>query len=239
MSAYNDNHPPARYTHDSDDDRMQYPHLSEFESRLDIQHHPASSSQIHPHPHPHPLFTCQENMNSNSNLNRSLDPQFITSHHSVYHSTSPFADIQDQIPQPGQDSSHGWPPYDPSIPHNLSHLNNRLNPSSYPSAGYSSPSPFAPVRVSPPATHIPLNLKGQGHGPGLTFNSPGSSTSHHRTTLAGSLDPSTGIFYRTPEHPRLRTAQACEKCRTRKAKVRIHSDCTPGSLTSWCLIHTV
>ncbi|KAJ7171182.1 hypothetical protein C8R46DRAFT_1087890, partial [Mycena filopes] len=40
-----------------------------------------------------------------------------------------------------------------------------------------------------------------------------------RITLAGSLDPTTGIFYRTPEHPRLRTAQACEKCRTRKAKV--------------------
>ncbi|KAJ4496584.1 hypothetical protein C8R41DRAFT_263916 [Lentinula lateritia] len=39
----------------------------------------------------------------------------------------------------------------------------------------------------------------------------------HRT-LAGSLNPSTGVFYRTPEHPRLRTAQACEKCRTRKAK---------------------
>jgi hypothetical protein len=42
-----------------------------------------------------------------------------------------------------------------------------------------------------------------------------------RWTLAGSLDPTTGIFYRTPEHPRLRTAQACEKCRTRKAKVHI------------------
>ncbi|KAJ7653071.1 hypothetical protein DFH06DRAFT_525306 [Mycena polygramma] len=40
-----------------------------------------------------------------------------------------------------------------------------------------------------------------------------------RITLAGSLDPTTGIFYRTPEHPRLRTAQACEKCRSRKAKV--------------------
>ncbi|KAJ7347900.1 hypothetical protein DFH08DRAFT_1001225 [Mycena albidolilacea] len=39
-----------------------------------------------------------------------------------------------------------------------------------------------------------------------------------RITLAGSLDPTTGIFYRTPEHPRLRTAQACEKCRARKAK---------------------
>lgn len=40
-----------------------------------------------------------------------------------------------------------------------------------------------------------------------------------RDTVAGSLDPSTGIFYRTPQHPRLRTAQACEKCRVRKAKV--------------------
>ncbi|KAH7908283.1 hypothetical protein BJ138DRAFT_376555 [Hygrophoropsis aurantiaca] len=39
-----------------------------------------------------------------------------------------------------------------------------------------------------------------------------------RCALAGSLDPTTGIFYRTPEHPRLRTAQACEKCRVRKAK---------------------
>ncbi|KAF9269744.1 hypothetical protein L218DRAFT_993742 [Marasmius fiardii PR-910] len=44
------------------------------------------------------------------------------------------------------------------------------------------------------------------------------SGSSHRPSLAGSLDPATGIFYRTPEHPRLRTAQACEKCRTRKAK---------------------
>ncbi|KAF5391187.1 hypothetical protein D9757_003122 [Collybiopsis confluens] len=50
----------------------------------------------------------------------------------------------------------------------------------------------------------------------------GLSTSEHadtyHNTLAGSLDPATGVFYRTPEHPRLRTAQACEKCRTRKAK---------------------
>ncbi|KAJ7881386.1 hypothetical protein B0H14DRAFT_3129116 [Mycena olivaceomarginata] len=39
-----------------------------------------------------------------------------------------------------------------------------------------------------------------------------------RMTLAGNLDPATGIFYRAPEHPRLRTAQACDKCRARKAK---------------------
>ncbi|OSC96683.1 hypothetical protein PYCCODRAFT_1259471 [Trametes coccinea BRFM310] len=37
-------------------------------------------------------------------------------------------------------------------------------------------------------------------------------------TLSGSLDPATGVFQRSVEHPRLRTAQACEKCRIRKAK---------------------
>ncbi|KAF8132788.1 hypothetical protein EV363DRAFT_1326393, partial [Boletus edulis] len=29
-----------------------------------------------------------------------------------------------------------------------------------------------------------------------------------------------GIFYRAAEHPRIRTAQACNKCRVRKAKGR-------------------
>lgn len=38
-------------------------------------------------------------------------------------------------------------------------------------------------------------------------------------TMSGSLDPSTGIYQVAPEHPRIRTAQACEKCRGRKAKV--------------------
>lgn len=37
---------------------------------------------------------------------------------------------------------------------------------------------------------------------------------------AGSLDPATGVFSRAADHPRIRTAQACEKCRARKAKVR-------------------
>ncbi|KAI0249450.1 hypothetical protein BJV78DRAFT_1227413 [Lactifluus subvellereus] len=35
---------------------------------------------------------------------------------------------------------------------------------------------------------------------------------------AGSLDPATGVFSRAADHPRIRTAQACEKCRARKAK---------------------
>ncbi|KAI0089794.1 hypothetical protein BDY19DRAFT_992757 [Irpex rosettiformis] len=37
-------------------------------------------------------------------------------------------------------------------------------------------------------------------------------------TMSGSLDPSTGVYQVAPEHPRIRTAQACEKCRGRKAK---------------------
>ncbi|RDX45011.1 hypothetical protein OH76DRAFT_1457770 [Lentinus brumalis] len=47
--------------------------------------------------------------------------------------------------------------------------------------------------------------------------------------LSGSLDPNTGEFHRTVEHPRLRTAQACEKCRIRKAK------CTGETPCSRCL----
>jgi hypothetical protein len=41
--------------------------------------------------------------------------------------------------------------------------------------------------------------------------------------MSGSLDPSTGIYQIAPEHPRIRTAQACEKCRGRKAKVSVCS----------------
>lgn len=39
--------------------------------------------------------------------------------------------------------------------------------------------------------------------------------------LSGALDIGTGQFYMPHEHPRLRTPQACDKCRTRKAKVRL------------------
>ncbi|KAF8557201.1 hypothetical protein OG21DRAFT_1482465 [Imleria badia] len=39
-----------------------------------------------------------------------------------------------------------------------------------------------------------------------------------RCAFRGSLDPTTGIFYRLPEGARIRTAQACDKCRIRKAK---------------------
>ena len=109
-----------------------------------------------------------------------------------------------------------WPPYEHGLAVNMA----SGMPSSYDS--FPTASPYPPPRLSPPPTS--LSLGGFGH------------TSRHGA-LAGSLDPTTGIFYRTPDHPRLRTAQACEKCRTRKAKVRRSgsmsisavSDCTTKS----------
>ncbi|KAF5346481.1 hypothetical protein D9756_010046 [Leucocoprinus leucothites] len=94
------------------------------------------------------------------------------------------------------DSPQGWPPYDQSLlpPFQSQPL---------PYRGFPTPAPYPAPRLS-----SPLNTAGGGH----------VTTNVSRLSLAGSLDPTTGIFYRTPEHPRLRTAQACEKCRTRKAK---------------------
>jgi len=161
---------------------------------------PASSSQIHPHPHP--LFTRQDGINS-----RSLEPHGLANYHSL-HPFSTSATHHHQPHSPDHDSPHSWPPYNEQFPQTQ-----QQGPLLY--APFPSPSPFPPPRLSPPPVHHQsFHFKGQG----LTA---GSTTAGHRMTLAGSLDPNTGIFYRTPEHPRLRTAQACEKCRTRKAKVRI------------------
>ncbi|KAF8344969.1 hypothetical protein F5887DRAFT_968783 [Amanita rubescens] len=102
------------------------------------------------------------------------------------------------IPSPSDDFLYHQPPadhwaaYDQALALQAS-MSVQFN--SYPSA-YHQP------RLTPPPAPV----------------TPGSQNGGPRLTLAGSLDPSTGIFYRTPEHPRLRTAQACEKCRTRKAK---------------------
>lgn len=91
--------------------------------------------------------------------------------------------------------------------------------------------------------HIPLGHSSLDHGvlhevPLLPQN-PSAAVEHPYQTLldaqrsaaqpswsvSGSLNPTTGAFQRAPDGPRLRTAQACEKCRIRKAKVRIESIC--------------
>ncbi|KAL4063442.1 hypothetical protein V8B97DRAFT_1930132 [Scleroderma yunnanense] len=97
---------------------------------------------------------------------------------------------------------------------------------SCPSATTPAPSTHIPLSypnsaVLPPSYHHPplspssLSRLAQ---PALAISNSPPDTGIPRCAVAGSLDPTTGIFYRTPEPPRLRTAQACEKCRKRKAK---------------------
>ncbi|KIL65272.1 hypothetical protein M378DRAFT_10904 [Amanita muscaria Koide BX008] len=90
---------------------------------------------------------------------------------------------------------------------------------SFPFTGNSYHSNHPPTSPPPTVNNTPNSgsMSSTGVG-GVGGSQNGTGGQGGRMTLAGSLDPSTGIFYRTPEHPRLRTAQACEKCRTRKAK---------------------
>jgi hypothetical protein len=57
------------------------------------------------------------------------------------------------------------------------------------------------------------------HYPSSTSNSPAVPSTVNSSYMSGTFDISTGFFSKSSEHPRLRTAQACEKCRSRKAKV--------------------
>ena len=97
--------------------------------------------------------------------------------------------------------------------------------------------PLSPLVTTHPPTYAQaIPPKGS---PATTQNMDASPTSFPRDTEgntttenspqsrswggAGSLDPTTGVFSRAADHPRIRTAQACEKCRARKAKV-----CSPS-----------
>ncbi|KAH8991630.1 hypothetical protein EDB86DRAFT_3079786 [Lactarius hatsudake] len=63
-------------------------------------------------------------------------------------------------------------------------------------------------------TDSPTSFQGKNEGNTTAENSPQLRS----WGGAGSLDPATGVFSRAADHPRIRTAQACEKCRARKAK---------------------
>ncbi|THU98214.1 hypothetical protein K435DRAFT_35145 [Dendrothele bispora CBS 962.96] len=101
-----------------------------------------------------------------------------------------------------------YPQHQLSYHQNYQNMEFSYDPNYVPS--YPSSSSYPPQRLTPPS-----------HPRSQSQQLPSPAEASQRLPLAGSLDPSTGIFYRTPEHPRLRTAQACEKCRTRKAKVRL------------------
>jgi hypothetical protein len=71
---------------------------------------------------------------------------------------------------------------------------------------------------------IPLPV--YSHFQAFAVSDPPIDAGLPRCALRGSLDPITGIFYRAPEHhARMRTLQACDKCRVRKAKVPSFHQC--------------
>ncbi|KAH9828981.1 uncharacterized protein C8Q71DRAFT_452930 [Rhodofomes roseus] len=68
------------------------------------------------------------------------------------------------------------------------------------------------------ASHFPPSYSVAPQSTYQSMQDAQSAASHPAWAVSGSLDPVTGVFQRMAEHPRMRTAQACEKCRTRKAK---------------------
>lgn len=92
------------------------------------------------------------------------------------------------------------------------------------------PQPMYPLStIHPPTpTHVPPKQSQPTTAPAPTTlpeqHEDRGSIDHgqrSRSWGAGALDVTTGVFVRAPDHPRIRTAQACEKCRLRKAKVSI------------------
>lgn len=94
---------------------------------------------------------------------------------------------------PNYGPSHAAPPY-PMHAHNPHYLE-------------ISQAGSANIHPAPPSPPPPPNTGAASWGLGVS----------------GSLDPSTGVFSQTVDHPRMRTAQACERCRSRKAKVSVVS----------------
>ncbi|EED85773.1 predicted protein [Postia placenta Mad-698-R] len=106
---------------------------------------------------------------------------------------APSPPVHFPIRWPAADEHYTFPPSQPSI----------------------SPTLAQGVHAIPPAPPVASHAHDvyQSHTPDAR-----RSAAQPAWSVSGSLDPVTGIFQRSPDHPRLRTAQACEKCRIRKAK---------------------
>ncbi|TFK48009.1 hypothetical protein OE88DRAFT_1665018 [Heliocybe sulcata] len=129
--------------------------------------------------------------------------------------------MQPQVPPPQYDvplSPRSVPPYQQFPPSN--HQWAPLDPD------FTFPGPSSdPRRSSIPheqaayyeqATDPHASLQSVQPSASTSVAPPGIPAEHW--TMTGSLDPSNNMSYRSAEHPRMRTAQACEKCRVRKAK---------------------
>lgn len=120
-------------------------------------------------------------------------------------------DVRHPVPRrplsPGMLYPPGHPWYDPvaSSGHPSIHADGS---GSVPPSSITNPSMFAPLPESRSAAQSVASDTDEPPPP------PPPSWA-----MSGSLDPATGIYQTSPEHPRVRTQQACEKCRGRKAKV--------------------
>ncbi|TFK33764.1 hypothetical protein BDQ12DRAFT_738606 [Crucibulum laeve] len=196
---------------------QQQPHPERF-GLDDTQPEEYASHSLHPIPIP----SRQESLHLDSagTHNSAVEQQYLfnVDSHPRYSASSSMYDHN--IPQPTSPhniSPQSWPSYDHAVPPASFLPSSPLNPWG---GSYPTPAPYPPPRLSPPAVSHPSGAL--------------QHSASRRLTLAGSLDPETGIFYRTPEHPRLRTAQACEKCRARKAKCT--GECPCGRCASRGLV---
>lgn len=168
---------------------------------------PIPSPQILPHV---PLSERTDFLERDHRRLQVYPPHIPQEHsHSLYPASSRLPPLN--TPQQFQSQPNSWSPYDHGISAGLEQA------VSIPYSSYSTPTSFTGQPLARQLNTAPPNAV-------------------PRLALAGSLDPTTGIFYRTPEHPRLRTAQACEKCRTRKAKVYFFASLI-SSGSSICILH--
>ncbi|KAF8067039.1 hypothetical protein FPV67DRAFT_1225875 [Lyophyllum atratum] len=152
------------------------------------------SHHDHPHPHPKMFHPFRADGSYPQDHEQNLQEHWDHPHHDLY-----------PVPQPPQP----WHDFDP------------LSYGAYPQQYQGQRYPTPPPPVEHPHPHPPQQKQPQSqHQQQHHVHHPNPNPPIMPREGEGALNLATGMFYRTPEHPRLRTAQACEKCRTRKAKRR-------------------
>ncbi|KAF8659948.1 hypothetical protein AX16_001684 [Volvariella volvacea WC 439] len=187
--------------------------VSDFQHQ-DFAFQPTGSSNLAAIPRQHSSHDSREHSSQPQHREQYILPYQA---HAVYPVPLELESQPLPLEQPEQ-PPQGWAPFSPHPSFDSSSLN--LVPHTLPLSYTNFSAPQFPSRhtTSPTMSQSPPSASS---APAPAQKAPSGSqggVASRTIALAGSLDPSTGVFYRTPEHPRLRTAQACEKCRTRKAK---------------------
>jgi len=148
----------------------------------------------HTHYHPH-------NSTANDTTTYSNPVPYIEDHSHSY--TNPYG--AQSTPMQQNDARH-YAGLAPNLPQYQELAWN--NGTRQPMENYTPTPPYQTGNLNPYTPTLP---------PAAQYASAHHVGEHSTRTLRESLGPDMS-FYRAPEGPRLRTAQACQKCRTRKAK---------------------